>query len=437
MKKTTIILSAAASIALTASGLADGPKDNIATNVRPVPPPGVEVPAADAEAMHKGLSELKALIEDLKKTKGGNAKERDLPSPGGGSKNGTSQVPLLVADLLPDVEIYPQGRRLGAALQRVQQRRRRSTAALELLAEGKTARGSAEERRGAVDATDGPRGARLSLEDRRLGAALRPGDPRELQLDGAAHAARLLVSRPRRDAERAGLRRPAAARQPGQIAPRDTLVLHLYGRYCCANKFAGEVDLFEALEHAKKFYRDRRRPHRGARLLDGRRGGLAVRRALRRACGARRIPARASRRRRSSSACFQSEDVSRRAVVSEEALALVRLHRLRAEPLQLPDDRLQRRDRQAEAGRRRDGARVEEGRTEPDAHHRPADGAQDSSRQRWSRSSGGWRTSRRWAANTHAARGAFHDLDAALQPDELGDGRRDWASTGSGRGWMR
>ena len=43
--------------------------------------------------------------------------------------------------------------------------------------------------------------------------------------------------------------------QIGQIVPKDTIVLHLYGRYCCANKMAGEVDLFEALDHAKKFYR--------------------------------------------------------------------------------------------------------------------------------------------------------------------------------------
>jgi predicted peptidase len=31
-------------------------------------------------------------------------------------------------------------------------------------------------------------------------------------------------------------------------------VLHPYGRYCCANKFAGEIDLLEAIDHANKFY---------------------------------------------------------------------------------------------------------------------------------------------------------------------------------------
>lgn len=40
----------------------------------------------------------------------------------------------------------------------------------------------------------------------------------------------------------------------GEFTPPGTITLHLYGRYCNANKFAGEVDLFEALEDAKKHY---------------------------------------------------------------------------------------------------------------------------------------------------------------------------------------
>jgi pimeloyl-ACP methyl ester carboxylesterase len=43
-------------------------------------------------------------------------------------------------------------------------------------------------------------------------------------------------------------------RNPGEFTPRDTIVLHLYGRYCNANKLAGEVDLFEALEAVKQQY---------------------------------------------------------------------------------------------------------------------------------------------------------------------------------------
>jgi pimeloyl-ACP methyl ester carboxylesterase len=41
---------------------------------------------------------------------------------------------------------------------------------------------------------------------------------------------------------------------PGEFTPPHAFVLHPYGRYCCANKFAGEIDTLEALEHAKKHY---------------------------------------------------------------------------------------------------------------------------------------------------------------------------------------
>ena len=44
------------------------------------------------------------------------------------------------------------------------------------------------------------------------------------------------------------------ARQAGEFTPPDTIVLHLYGRYCNANKMAGEVDLFEALAAVKQQY---------------------------------------------------------------------------------------------------------------------------------------------------------------------------------------
>jgi hypothetical protein len=43
-------------------------------------------------------------------------------------------------------------------------------------------------------------------------------------------------------------------RLAGEFTPRDTIVLHLYGRYCNANKLAGEVDLFEALDDMKRNY---------------------------------------------------------------------------------------------------------------------------------------------------------------------------------------
>ncbi len=41
-------------------------------------------------------------------------------------------------------------------------------------------------------------------------------------------------------------------KQVGPIAPADTIVLHPYGRYCNANKFAGEVDVLEALADVQR-----------------------------------------------------------------------------------------------------------------------------------------------------------------------------------------
>ena len=41
---------------------------------------------------------------------------------------------------------------------------------------------------------------------------------------------------------------------PGQSQPRDTIVLHVYGRFCNGSVFAGEVDFFEALNDVKKSF---------------------------------------------------------------------------------------------------------------------------------------------------------------------------------------
>ena len=43
-------------------------------------------------------------------------------------------------------------------------------------------------------------------------------------------------------------------KKPGEFTPDDTFMLHTYGRWSNAMKFAGEVDTFEALEHAKTHY---------------------------------------------------------------------------------------------------------------------------------------------------------------------------------------
>jgi hypothetical protein len=43
-------------------------------------------------------------------------------------------------------------------------------------------------------------------------------------------------------------------KNPGQFTPPGAIVLHPYGRYCNANRFAGEVDTFEALDSVRRQY---------------------------------------------------------------------------------------------------------------------------------------------------------------------------------------
>ncbi|MBL8817007.1 MAG: prolyl oligopeptidase family serine peptidase [Planctomyces sp.] len=44
-------------------------------------------------------------------------------------------------------------------------------------------------------------------------------------------------------------------KSPGEFTPAHTIVLHPYGRYCNAFKFAGEVDVLEALDDVQRRYR--------------------------------------------------------------------------------------------------------------------------------------------------------------------------------------
>ena len=107
-------------------------------------------------------------------------------------------------------------------------------------------------------------------------------------------------------------------------------------------------------------------------------------------------------------------------LVREEALAPLRLHRLRRQPVQLPDRRLQRREGPPEAGRRHDGRGPRRKRASswstssaPKAGHRYTPEAKDEINRRID-------SDRRRRPRSGARRGAVHHLDAALQPLVLG-----------------
>lgn len=231
MMKTKLCSSAVVGLALALAlpAFADGPKDNSAENVRPVPPPGVAIPDADRAALSKGLGELRQLSEDAQKAQ---------------AKN-----PAMLA-LLPDVMIYHKSVEWALRFNQFNNVKE-VKAATEQLAEGKKRAEALKNGepywlkqkglvvrayRSKIDGSLQPYG--LLIPESYAGAATR--------LDFWIHGRGETLSELAFVDQR--------THQTGQIQPANTIVLHLYGRYCCANKMAGEVDLFEALDHAKKYY---------------------------------------------------------------------------------------------------------------------------------------------------------------------------------------
>ena len=224
---------ALSALALAAASLhADGPGDNVADKVRPVPPPGVEIPAADREALQAGVNELGKEIDDLRAALKG---KPDL------------------LNLLPDVQIYYNAVRYALAYNEFYNVKETDTATAflkqgheraEALRDGKapwtTATGLVA--RGYVSRIDGsvqPYGLVVP-------ASFKAGATEKHRLDLWCHG------RGENLTELNFIN--GCQKSNAEFTPAGAFVLRLYGRYCCANKFAGEVDAFEAMDSVKKHY---------------------------------------------------------------------------------------------------------------------------------------------------------------------------------------
>ncbi|HWE35626.1 MAG TPA: prolyl oligopeptidase family serine peptidase [Isosphaeraceae bacterium] len=213
-----------------APALADGPQDNVPGAVRRIPKEGIEVDAADRERLESQLAGLDEAIDKL-------AAKHDAR----------------VDDLLPDVRVFAEAVRVALKYREffaaADVRR-----GFDLLAEGRRRADQlldgkapwAEQTglvvRGYVSKIDGsvqPYGLVVPETYARTGPPAR--------LDVWFHGRGEALSEVNFLAER--------LRQPGQFRPAGTIVLHPYGRYCNAFKFAGEVDVLEAIESVRKHYR--------------------------------------------------------------------------------------------------------------------------------------------------------------------------------------
>ncbi|HZT82867.1 MAG TPA: prolyl oligopeptidase family serine peptidase, partial [Gemmataceae bacterium] len=213
--------------------LADGPADNLPDKVRPIPKPGIIVPQRDRAELEQELAALGKDIEAL--------------------RTALKSKPALL-ELLPDVEVFHKAVRyalqyneffsdkeIPVAKALLKQGRERAAALRDGQAPWAAQTGLVV--RGYVSKIDGsvqPYGLVVP-------ASYRPDSPYKHRLDLWWHGRGETLSELNFINQR--------QRSPGEFAPRDAFVLHPYGRYCNANKFAGEIDTFEAMDHVKKHYR--------------------------------------------------------------------------------------------------------------------------------------------------------------------------------------
>lgn len=211
--------------------LADGLRDNQAENVRSIPPLGVEVPEATRRELAADLGILGARIAEIGRLDD-----------------------LRTGSFLPDVEIFHKAVHDALVYGEFFHEREFGYAS-RLLEEGNS-------RAGALLRGDAPWASRTGLVVRgyrsRIDHSVQPYGlvvPTSYSPDGP-HRHRLDVwfhGRGERLSEVNFIH--GRMTQPGTFTPPDTIVLHPYGRYSNAFKFAGETDVLEALAAVEERYR--------------------------------------------------------------------------------------------------------------------------------------------------------------------------------------
>ena len=212
-------------VALAALAPADGPKDNLPDNVRPVPPAGIELPPADAEPIKEGLKQLQADIKAIGKH-----------------------------DLLPDVEIYEKAVRYAVEYKEVFDAKgipavkKVLAAGLERAAQLKDGKAPWATATGYV-----VRGYRSKIDGSAQPYGLFVPTDYDFKADDKHRLDFWWHGRGETLSEVNFMANPQSA--SGIVPAPGAFILYPYGRYCCANKLAGEVDSFECLDHARKTYR--------------------------------------------------------------------------------------------------------------------------------------------------------------------------------------
>jgi hypothetical protein len=211
----------AGSLVLAVNSFADGPADNVADSVRPIPPPGNELAPGDRQELEAGVAKLGSEIDSL---------HREL-----------KDDPKRLA-YLPDVQIfhnavrYPLAYHEACDVKRARKAIEDGMARAKLLREGKTPWTTSPGPRGYVSKIDD------SVQPYVLAVPTTYNTSRQYRLDLSCHG---------RDE---GLTELKFISAPPPAANSGKFVVNLYGRYCNANKFAGEIDCLEVLDALRAQY---------------------------------------------------------------------------------------------------------------------------------------------------------------------------------------
>ena len=217
---------------LTGLAHADGPADNRPENVRPVPPKGISISDVDRSTLQAGADELGRQIDALRES--------------------LQRKPALLR-YLPDVQVYHKA--VHDALEYGEFYKPAEVAvAKDLIRRGLERAGQLRDGHAPWDAATGlvVRGyvSKIDGSVQPYGLVVpstyRPDTPHRFRLDVWCHGRGENLS------ELSFI--DGRQKSPGEFTPPNAFVLHPYGRYCNANKFAGEIDLFEALEDIKGRY---------------------------------------------------------------------------------------------------------------------------------------------------------------------------------------
>ena len=218
-------------VSSTALLFADGPKDNIADNVRRIPRLGIEVTAEVREELEAGMKELGQKIGTLK-----------------------SKKDTFVQNLLPDVQVFERAVRVALQYQEfftegdINKARRLLKAGID----------RAEQLSFGKAPWTGQTGLVVGGYISKIDGTVQPFGvvvPESYTTEGKNRYRCDLWFHGRGETLSEVNFLDQRMRSVGQYAPADTFVLHPYGRYSNAFKFAGEVDVLEALEAVRERYR--------------------------------------------------------------------------------------------------------------------------------------------------------------------------------------